>query len=556
MAAALAACCATAGFAQPQPAAVLPVAPLWAPHVDFELKPGSKRHLGEADLFMPLAQDGTTLLFGNIRARLDNRNDREGNFGLGVRRMLGGGWNVGGYGFFDRRRTENGSTFKQLTLGGELLGPDWDFRGNAYLPQGNRVKQVGAAATAGGLSTAALVGTSVLVTTTAGTTTIQEERALKGFDAEVGWRAPLFDLEGQRQLRLYLGAYRFSDSTMSVYGPRARAELQVADLNGFWRGGQVTLGAEWQHDKPRGSQAFVSVRVRLPLGGSGAGAPPVLNFQQRRMTEHVMRDVDIVSQGRTNTVVTSPEVVERTNAFAAGQNFVVLNSANTNGAALKTALLAAGANSTVVLVGSFATTSTMELQAGQTVMGAGTLTVRTASGRTASVNTGMATVTGTLGNPQGGGVNPLFTLRDNATLMGMTVNAIAGAGTDDVTAVQLWSNGSKVLNNVLTGSNNGVMGSARAMAVTAGSNQVISGNTMTATALNGGTTTLFMQSPQNALVSGNTFSAFASTPAFTSAIRVHSTTLLAESTGNAIVTGLCERFSGSTFFYMSNGTRC
>jgi hypothetical protein len=46
--------------------------PKWGPSIDFEAKPGTKRSLGEADLFVPLWQDPTTLFFGNLRARLDD----------------------------------------------------------------------------------------------------------------------------------------------------------------------------------------------------------------------------------------------------------------------------------------------------------------------------------------------------------------------------------------------------------------------------------------------------------------------------------------------------
>src|SRR5262245_11863723 len=69
----------------------------WGAHIDFEAKPGTRRNLGEADLFMPLWQNGTSLLFGNLRGRLDNEGSHEGNLGLGLRRMLESGWNLGGY---------------------------------------------------------------------------------------------------------------------------------------------------------------------------------------------------------------------------------------------------------------------------------------------------------------------------------------------------------------------------------------------------------------------------------------------------------------------------
>ena len=131
-------------------------APKWTPHIDVEGKTGTKRNLGEADLFVPLAQDGTTLLFSSLRTRMDDSDGLEGNFGLGLRHMLESGWNLGAYAYFDRRKSELENYFSQVTLGLEALSLDWDLRANAYLPQGRRSHQVDA------LNTAEVSGTNVI----------------------------------------------------------------------------------------------------------------------------------------------------------------------------------------------------------------------------------------------------------------------------------------------------------------------------------------------------------------------------------------------------------
>lgn len=64
---------------------------------------GSGRSLGEANLFAPLWQNRDTLIFADIRAMFDSKDAAEGNFGLGVRRILPSGWNVGAYGYYDVR---------------------------------------------------------------------------------------------------------------------------------------------------------------------------------------------------------------------------------------------------------------------------------------------------------------------------------------------------------------------------------------------------------------------------------------------------------------------
>ncbi|MBF0166963.1 MAG: inverse autotransporter beta domain-containing protein [Alphaproteobacteria bacterium] len=114
------------------------MSPKWGPHIDLEGKAGTKRNLGEADLFVPLVQNQQSLLFADFRTRLDDHGSQEGNFGLGARAMLDHGWNLGAYGYFDRRRSDNGNYFNQATLGIEGLSQDWDVRLNSYLPVGRR----------------------------------------------------------------------------------------------------------------------------------------------------------------------------------------------------------------------------------------------------------------------------------------------------------------------------------------------------------------------------------------------------------------------------------
>ncbi|CAM5381450.1 hypothetical protein AFEL58S_01731 [Afipia felis] len=99
--------------------------------------------LGDAGLFAPLWQNQTALLFTDIRGRFDLQGGGEGNFGLGYRRMLSNGWNLGVYGYYDVRRTGYGNVFNQATLGAEMLSADWDLRANLYAPFGARSRQIG-----------------------------------------------------------------------------------------------------------------------------------------------------------------------------------------------------------------------------------------------------------------------------------------------------------------------------------------------------------------------------------------------------------------------------
>lgn len=438
----------------------------WGPHVDFEAKPGSKRHLAESDIFLPIKQDERTLFFGSLRGRFDDQSSREGNFGLGVRHMLDGGWNIGGYGYLDRRKTGNGNFFNQATLGGEALGRDWDFRANAYLPYGQRVRD------AGTVSTASLSGTTVLVSSIT-----TEERALRGFDAEVGWRVPLFDVESPRQLRLYVGGYRFSDQKTRLSGPRLRAEFTVADLPQLWRGAQLVVNAEVQDDNIRGSQTFVALRLRLPLGGEKERSR--LNWQEQRMTAPVLRDVDIVAP----PVARAP-VIETATATASGQALTILSSSTTTGAALPAVVAAAGANSTVVLTGTYATTAAVALQSGQTLAGTSPIVVRTPSGATATLTGPGATINGSFDTT---GSSAVVTMSPNSTLSGMTITSDGGGGNSSVAVRASAASGARIHGNTITASavGNGVANAQGILLQNSSSNVVVSNNTVNMTNTNG-----------------------------------------------------------------------
>lgn len=232
--------------------------PKWGAHLDLEGKLGNERQLGEGDLFVPLLQNDRTMLFGNIKARMDDSTSTEGNFGVGVRHMLDAGINLGAYGYFDRRKATYGSYFNQVTTGIEALSLDWDFRANLYTPEGRRSHEVES------LNTAAIEGTTVVFRG-------GEERSLRGFDGEIGYRIPVFKAEGDTQWRVFAGAYRFyADGVDMVQGPRVRTELTFDELPFLWEGSRMTWGGEFQDDL-RGKTGFVTARLRIPLQVFGDG---------------------------------------------------------------------------------------------------------------------------------------------------------------------------------------------------------------------------------------------------------------------------------------------
>lgn len=430
--------------------------PKWGPHIDLEAKPGTKRSLGEGDAFIPLAQDAATLLFANLRFRFDDSNGNEGNYGLGVRHMLESGWNLGGYGYFDRRRSQYGNYFHQVTFGLEALSTDWDARANYYAPVGRTTHLVDA------LSTAEAVGSTVVFRG-------GEERSMGGFDAELGWRVPIFDVNDGKALRVYGGGYRFADDGLeTIAGPRARIEMTFDSLPNSWEGSRFSVGAEWQHDDPRGSQGFLTARLRIPLQVYGRPSSQ-LTPMERRMADPIVRDIDVVSQGGA---FGAPEVART----LSGGNIVVTTASAAIGTDLSDELAAAGANATVVLTGTFNTTAPAQLQAGQTLLGSGSLQVQSASGRTAVLALPAATINATFASSGG-----VIDMANDSRVIGMTLALDGSSSQSGIRAFGL--NNVVIANNTV--STNSTGSSSHGITVWDSSNAVVTGNTITVTSTAG-----------------------------------------------------------------------
>lgn len=451
----------------------------WGAHLDVEGKAGTDRSLGEADLFVPMLQNDDTLLFTSLRTRFDDSNGREGNFGLGVRHMHESGWNLGGIAYFDRRQSEWGNHFNQVTIGAEALSTDWDFRTNAYIPQGRRVRNVDA------LSEASLSGTTISFRG-------GEERSMAGYDVEIGWRLPVYEPEEPRQIRLFAGGYHFfADEVANVTGPRLRSEMTFDEVPWLWNGSRFSIGSEWQHDKPRGSQGFVTARLRIPLQFFGAGRKR-LSPMERRMTDPVVRDIDVVTQagafGPTETAT----------GTADGQALTVITAssvADTDD--LNNALTTAGA-STVIIGGAIDVDKQVNMVAGQTLVGSGNITVKSPSGREA-----VLTVSG--GKIAATNQNNAYTLlmRDNTKLIGMTVsNSNNGIGTFAVRADN--TTGVTIENSTLT-SFDGTTSSV-AIAASGSTNLVVRNNILSASSNTATTSGIVVGNATNATIANNRFS--------------------------------------------------
>ena len=261
----------------------------WKGYLEFLGKPGTERSLGQPDLLLPLLQNKNNMTFLNVRGQLqfDNTDVHEYNIGLGHRHMFTD-WILGGYGYYDKRHTQFGSSYNQFTGGLELMSVDWAFRANGYLPE-NKTETI----TSGANVTVIRPGDQINVQIDG----IVQEKALPGVDGEVGYLLPI-PWKETYELRVYAGGYHFfgEDNFESVTGPRGRVEWRAYDLPVLGPGSRFMMGVEAQWDEPRGSQAFGLASLRIPFDVfSDKSKRKGLKGLDRRMLQPVIRDVDVVT---------------------------------------------------------------------------------------------------------------------------------------------------------------------------------------------------------------------------------------------------------------------
>ncbi|SUU89130.1 intimin-like protein SinH [Aminobacter aminovorans] len=401
----------------------------WGPWVETGGQFSKGRSLGEMNLFVPVLQNSDTLVFTDLRGKFDNNDSVEGNFGLGIRHMLPSGWNLGAYGYYDVRRSAYGNIFHQVTLGAEALSEVFDLRANAYLPVGEteRRMDLGATATVGPWSSqAVLTGTSLAIQHQAvqtTTTSYRVEKALAGADAEIGIRLPVFEPDSGFDMRAFVGGYYFGGSDVeAIAGPRARLEFTAADFVDL-PGVKLTAGLTFQYDDVRGDQWITQARLRIPLqAASSAGREP-LSYMERRMTDTVVRDVDIVSttrngtRSRNDTLTSSEDAVNAWNGKTI-TSVVRIDGTTQDQTALQAALDSVGADGIVLLNGNLAATGGVSLNDKQLLVGGGT--VLKLKGATSGVAVDYAAA-GSAGRISGAATDTLVRMATDSAMRGISV---------------------------------------------------------------------------------------------------------------------------------------
>jgi len=134
---------------------------------------------------IPFGGDGVSSTFyGAVAASVGMKDATgySGSFGSGYRKIFDGSYLLGGYVLVDFNRSPLRHNFWVGNIGAELLGYDWDFRVNGYIPVG---KKYWLSNSIGGIY----------------------EEVGTGVDFEVGRILPIPKTQG---LKLFVGGFRYS----------------------------------------------------------------------------------------------------------------------------------------------------------------------------------------------------------------------------------------------------------------------------------------------------------------------------------------------------------
>ncbi|MCG8562539.1 MAG: right-handed parallel beta-helix repeat-containing protein, partial [Hyphomicrobiales bacterium] len=230
------------------------------------------------------------------------------------------------------------------------------------------------------------------------------------------------------ELRVYAGGFYFDDGDAleEVAGPRARIEWRIDDVFQGLPGSRLTLEGEVQYDEVREDQWEGGVRLRIPFGGGGKDARGTLlaslTPQERRMTESLVRDTDIVTAES-----------EEENVFDTATNVLFNQAAVASTADGVANAVAIGPNTLIVVQGKggqidVSATEGQALQASQTLQGGGsTINVRGARSGTVAAFTAPG-ARPTLFSNDGNDNTGVVTVASNTHVVGLDIQGAGGVG--------------------------------------------------------------------------------------------------------------------------------
>ena len=266
----------------------------WSTVIRPEVNAGTGTADYSLDMFAPVWQDSSSLIFFDPRFRINPalNNENEVNLGLGYRRLImNDAWFVGGNVFFDTTDSANNHRYNQVGVGLEARSKWIDAILNGYIVTGNSVNRLT------GLDRYSL-GEDALLRRNG------YEEAMSGMDGEVGTAIP--GISNYIETRAYVGGYWWSSKEAGdITGVRARVQVDpvpLVTLNGIyswdhvnqsdWRG-EAYLNIPFSVDNlVKGKNPFAGLKDALAFGKG-------VRTASERMTDRVERDRDV--ETRTGT---------------------------------------------------------------------------------------------------------------------------------------------------------------------------------------------------------------------------------------------------------------
>jgi len=403
-------------------------APTWKPRAEVDARAADGSSQVSFELFAPVAQNDSNLLFVAGRIGTDERYDRNGSVTIGGRGKIGEDVAIGvnaGVDFYKTDITSRDQT--AVSFGLEGFTSVFDLHVNYRLPVNNR-RTIGYldpnASPAGTLS----VENNRLIERKRGWRL--EEVPLAGANAEIGATAAL---SKDLSLRGSLSGFDYRDDAVSkaYRGVRGGLELGIEDPLGT--GGRFSVGAELQNDNRWGTQARGTVRLSIPIGRGARDRSAGTSGLDRQMGERLRRDYVTPSGTRYTDLTSTGFAIDARTGVAFGGVYFTSGSGTAGAAGTSTAtttlsdaVTRAGANGIVVALGNAGTIASggVTLAANQYLVGgASSVSVRHSDGSVSAFSFGGTN--GTITGSNAGGA--AITLGQGSVVRDVTVRG-AGSG--------------------------------------------------------------------------------------------------------------------------------
>lgn|GEM_PF-946422 len=409
--------------------------PNWQPRAEVDARASDGSSQVSFELFAPVAQNDSNLLFVSGRIGYDEHFDRNGSVTIGGRGKIGDDFAIGvnaGVDFYKSNLSKRDQT--AVSFGLEGFTSVFDVRLNYRLPVTNRYT-IGYLDPNASPVGALLVENNRLIERKSGWRL--EDVPLGGANAEIGATIPV-----GRKLSVRASAagfdYRDDAASKAYRGVRGALELGVEDPLGT--GGRFTIGAELQNDNRWGTQARGTVRLSIPFGGRGRDRGAGTSGLDRQMGDRIRRDYVTPSGTRYTDLTSNSFAIDARTGNEFGGIYYVNGAAAAAGAGtssspttLADAVTRAGANGVVVAMGNAGniTTGGVTLATNQYLVGgASSVSVRHSNGTVSAFSFGSSngTVVGSNGTVVGSNAGgAAVTLGQGSVVRDLTVRG-AGAG--------------------------------------------------------------------------------------------------------------------------------